>query len=129
MRRMLEVGLQTGEIVELDDGGIGKILSHLLLVPAAMRQPAADAKTPNRRNVHHSAVKRGQHRAPVCVGNASFGAEQDDVKHHQSRGPSSLFSFSTSVVRFRFKSRAARPLLPPVFSSDRRISSRSMLPT
>src|SRR4029079_7271738 len=42
--------------------------------------------------------------------------------------PSSLFSFSTSVVRFMFNTCAAAALLPPVRSSARLITSRSMLP-
>src|SRR5262245_35268166 len=39
---------------------------------------------------------------------------------------SKRFSFSTSVVRLRPRSRAASPLLPPVRSSDRWIRSRSI---
>jgi hypothetical protein len=44
-------------------------------------------------------------------------------------GASSRCSLSISVVRLVFRSRAACRLFPPVFSSDRRISSRSSCDT
>src|SRR5262245_4778014 len=54
----------------------------------------------------------------VCNRRKCYGTRADDL--------SSRFSFSTSVVRFRFSRRAAAPLLPRVRSRDRSINSRSM---
>ena len=103
---MAEVCLKAGEIVELDDGSEWKVLGGEPFVRGAMRHTRPDVETPHARNLRRGGVQRVEQLLPVAIGETGLRPEQNDVNHHLqelARG-SSRFSFSTSVVRFRFSS-------------------------
>src|ERR1700724_2705321 len=72
---------------------------------------------------HDDAI--GERQVTKCCAIEEMGHSPEGCYIRGSR----RFSFSTRVVRFRFSNREARPLLPPVFSRARRISSCSILLT
>src|SRR5918993_450895 len=121
---MTEVRLKALEIVELDDGGEWKIVDHQRFVGGAMCDARADLETAYCGNALCGRVQRIEHRIPIGLGYSRLRPEQHNVQNHYACG-SRRFSFSTSVVRFKFSSFDARPLLPPVFSNARRIKSCS----
>ncbi len=122
--RVVEIGFEPVEIVKLHDRRVWEVLLHQLFVRPPVSDAIPDVEVANRRNAGRGCRECVEHRLPLGVRDAGFRPEQDDVKN-QLRG-SNRFNFSTRVVRFRLSSREACPLFPPVFSSARRMSSRSI---
>jgi hypothetical protein len=72
---MLEVRLKAGEIVELDNSRIRKILAHEPLVCRAVRRSPSDVKPANGRDLRCGRMQRLEHLLAFGIRDGRPGAE------------------------------------------------------